>query len=65
MQAAEADEQDHLGGAANAGAKDDATVKLRKAGITSAISIFMKSSEMDVGLGWHVGLDVTRKARNS
>jgi hypothetical protein len=44
MQAALADEQDHLGGAANAGAKDDAAVKLRKAGITSAVSIFMKSS---------------------
>ena len=40
MQSALAEEQDHLGGAANAGAKDEATVKLRK-----AVRMFMKSSE--------------------
>ena len=54
-----------MGGAANAGANGDAAVKLRTADVRSAVRIFIKSSGMDVGLGWHVGLDVTRKARNS
>jgi hypothetical protein len=48
MQSALADEQVHLGGAANAGAKDDATVKLRKADVTREVRIFMKSSERSV-----------------